>query len=242
MGTVLLICGYLYITIAVIVGITILRRIIKKEGLTARDEALPVIIVGIGFLYIIALAFHYSEEIGLSDRMQILLMFGLVAITGFYALSTAKMADEMKEQKYDSVRPIIDIERIELHTIEQTREAYGDYSKGLTCVLRNIGVGPAQDVYSFIQTDRERHLHPFGALAKNGETGKLLLSLEQRNGCNVLVAYYRDVYNRYFESSRDVKNGVVQLGPLEIRKLSTDEYDEVMKKLETPSLSGSKKR
>ena len=232
MGTVLLICGYLFIAIAVVFLITILKRVIKKEEFTARDKAFPIIIVGIGILYLIAIAFSYSGEIELSNKIQILLMFGLVAVTIFYALSASrqadasvKMAEEMREQRYDSVRPIIDIERINPQkTTELAREAYGDYSKGLACALRNIGVGPALDVYPFIQTDKERHLHPFGALAKSGETGELPLSLEQRNGRNVLVAYYRDVYDRCFESSREVKKGVVQLGPLEIRRIPKEEF------------------
>ena len=114
MDITLLIGGYPYIAIAVIFIIYILRRIIKKEGLTARDRALPVVIVGIGFLYVIAVAFHYSREIGLSDMLQMLLMFGLVAVTTFYAWSASrqadanvKMAEEMAKKRYSDSQPVL---------------------------------------------------------------------------------------------------------------------------------------
>jgi hypothetical protein len=150
MGTVLLICGYLYIAIAVIFGITILRRIIKKEGFTARDKALPVIIFGIGFLYIIALAFNYSEEIGLSDRIQILLMFVLVAVTTFYAWSASmqanasvRMADEAKKQRYSeslpllvpTIPPILNTDKLPYESVQS--------GMGLKVIWRNVGKGVA---------------------------------------------------------------------------------------------------
>ena len=241
MGTVLLICGYLYIAIAVIFCIAILRRIVKKEKFTARDKALPVIIVGIGFLYIIALAFHYSEEIGISDRIQILLMFGLVAVTIFYAWSASRqadasveMAEEMREQRYDSVRPVIDIER---HAEAEERLGEGfaakeeDLSHGLWCILRNIGVGPATDVYSFLINPlyKERQQWDFGTLAIGAATPKVKLSIEQRGDRRVLVVYYKDVHERCFESRREVsvdkERHAWNTGPLktEVRKIANGE-------------------
>jgi hypothetical protein len=110
----LLIGGYLYIAVVVIFGITILIKVIKKRGFTASDTTRSAIIFGIGFLYIIALAFYYSKEIGLSDRLQILLMFGLVAVTAFYAWSAfrqadanVKMAEEMAKKRYSEFQPVL---------------------------------------------------------------------------------------------------------------------------------------
>lgn len=241
MGTVLLICGYLFIAIAVIFLITVLKRVIKKGKFTARDRAVPIVILGVGFLYVIALVFHYSGEIEASERIQILLMFGLVAVTSFYAWSASRqadasteMAEEMKEQRYDSVRPLIDIRRIEhgeswaesqALLTEQRKEAYGDYSQGLSCRLHNIGVGPATDVYSFVQTpDGKCQLLPFGALAEDGKTDKYRLSLKQSDNRTVLIAYYRDIYDNCFESSREVIKGKVHLGQLKIRKIPKEEF------------------
>jgi len=149
-------------------------------------------------------------------------------------LITAEYAKETREQRYDSVRPVIDITRIEhgeswaetqvLRT-EQGKAAYGDYSQGLSCRLHNIGVGPATDVYSFVQTPNGKcQLLPFGALAKDEMTDKYPLSLKQSDNRTVLIAYYRDVYDNCFESSREVITGKVHLGQLKIRKIPKEEF------------------
>jgi len=196
-------------------------------------------VLSLGILFIIYLVPH-SSEIKPADWAEILLMLGLVAVTGLYAMSafrqakaSEKMAEEMKEQRYNSVRPLIDIRHIEhgeswaeseaLRT-EQRKEAYGDYSQGLSCRLHNIGVGPATDVYSFVQTpDGKCQLLPFGALAEDGKTDKYRLSLKQSDNRTVLIAYYRDVYDNCFESSREVITGKVHLGQLKIRKIPKEE-------------------
>jgi len=157
-----------------------------------------------------------------------------VYITIFYALQTRKMAKEMLNQRHDSVRPVIDIMRIKhgegesesrvLHS-EQGKKAYGDYSAGLLCRLHNIGVGPAIDVYSFVQTSTvECQLLPFGALAKDGKTDKYSLSLKQSDNRTILIAYYRDIYDNCFESSREVIKGKVHLGQLKISKIPEEEF------------------
>ena len=189
----------------------------------------PIIFLAVMFAVTLAafLQSDFIEEHGIVAQVWVTVI--LVLLTAVYvsrvrqqADASVKMAEEMREQRYDSVRPIIDIER-KPESRELAKQAYGDFSEGLLCILRNIGVGPATDVYSFVHIDCKCQLHPFGALAKNGEIEKLPLSLKQRNGRNVLVAYYRDVYDRCFESSREVKKGVVQLGPLEIRKIPKEE-------------------
>lgn len=149
MGTTLLICGYLFIAIAVIFVITILIRIIKKEGFTPRDKSLPVIIVGIGFLYIIALAFQYSQEIGLSDKIQILLMFGLVAVTTFYAWSASKQADASAKMARSVVQPRL-IPNVRLvGSFDENRcvRVIGEVS--------NDGNGPAYDLEFCIMDDSQ---------------------------------------------------------------------------------------
>jgi len=237
----LLISGYLYIAIAVIFIIDILKRIIKKERFTARDRILPVIIVGIGFLYIIALAFQYSEEIGLSDKLQILLMFGLVAVTGIYAFLTArqadasvKMAEEMANTRYDTFRPIIDIVEVSMEAKEIYKHAFeakeGKFPENLPCKLRNIGVGPAIGVSSFIAvpSNGEQQLLDFGTIAAGDKTAEMRLSPQQIGDRMVLVAYYKDVYGRDVESRREVtleKSGW-KIHPLEteVRKIAKGEH------------------
>lgn len=235
----LLISGYLYITIAVIFIIYMLKRIIKKEGFTAIDKALPVIIFGTGFLYIIALAFHYSEEIGLSDKLQILLMLGLVAVTTFYAWSAYRQAEVMEKQRYDAVRPVIDIRRniesrdhaigLERQTLEANAALLEDTSHGLLCILHNVGVGPAIDTFSFIEHPEKGRLRwDFGPIITNGKTEEMPLSLKHESTRMALVAYYKDVYGNWFESSREVRiektpNPNWVLGRLQIRPIKENE-------------------
>ena len=183
-----------------------------------------------------------------AELIQVILTSVLVIITSLYVWRTfvisrsaarqadasSKMAKEMEEQRYASLRPIIDIMRIEhgegwaesqVLRSEQSKEAYGDYSQGLSCRLHNIGVGTATDVYSFVQTpDGKCQLLLFGALAKDGKTDKYRLSLKQSDNRTVLIAYYRDVYDNCFESSREVIKGKVHLGQLKIRKIPKEEF------------------
>jgi len=235
-----LIAGYLFIAIVVILLITTLKRVIKKEKFTAKDRAVPIILLGVGFLYIIALAFHYSGEIQLSDRIQILLMFGLVAVTSFYAWSASrqadasvKMAEEMRNARYDTVRPIIDIQRGGSNIAEAFYADCGDTTHGLLCILHNIGLGPAIDVCSLVQPPwapwgRSQH-HDFGTLAI-GEESTMNLSLEQEDNRTALVVYYKDVYGRAFESSREVQAGETsegwKVGPLQIRPIEEGENND----------------
>jgi hypothetical protein len=211
METELLIGGYLYIAIVVIFGISILKRTIKKEGFTARDKALPVIIFGIGLLYIIALAFHYSEEIGLSDKLQILLMFGLVAVTTFYAWSASRQADASVKMADGMARPVIDFKRdtaridINRQTLEVNAALTKDVSHGLSCILCNVGVGSAIDVRSFIQhPERGRLPFEFGTIESRGKTERWILSISHESNRIALVAYYEDIYGRTLKSSREV--------------------------------------
>ena len=245
MKTELLICGYLYIAIAVIFSITILRRIIKKEGFTARDKALPVIIVGIGFLYIIALAFNYSEEIGLSNMLQILLMFGLVAVTTFYAWSASrqadasvKMAEEMKEQRIMASRPVI-IQRAVLETESRfrTHDSLDWFSH---FEVYNAGNGPAIEVeISLLNKEKTRIYSHRKSFLRAGETPiefspTDLASLERSTF--YLVAEYQSVFSHGsqptwyqtwlpFETVEGDKRGkiYVKTGELEFKEVSEND-------------------
>ena len=245
METELLIGGYLLIAIVVIFGITILIKVIKKKEFTASDTARSAIIFGIGFLYIIALAFYYSEKIGLSDRLQILLMFGLVAVTISYAWSASKqananmkMAEEMKEQRYDALRPIIDI-WVQLDATDLIEQGFnalkGKFPENLPCRLRNIGVGPAIELYSFIEgPEGKSRRRDFDAIPvaigeeEMGYTREMRLPLEQRDDHRALVVYYKDVYGNLFESSREVSvekgKKMVNIGPLKVHPLRKKEH------------------
>ncbi len=212
---------------------------------------LVVILLPIGVLAIalfVLIGFNLldlSTKVSVGDLLNIVVLVILVLVTSFYAVQTleiakatreqadasVKMAEEMREQRYDAVRPVIDIER---HPTELERASVVLNTDGkqerfpdkLTCILRNIGIGPATDVYSFTPTvGGERRRQDFGTLPINGESGREipLLSPEQRGDRWFLVAYYRDLYGRCFESSREVNRSDWKLGPLDTCKIAKEE-------------------
>ena len=180
----------------------------------------------------------------------------LVCITGWYAVqnyrmaeANEKMAKEMKEQRYDAVRPIIDIKNLmsmashdEKIIKELTLHAYGDYSCGMTCILHNIGVGPATDVYSFIQTaTKEQRRWSFGALAKDIVTEPFPLTIKQEDSHMLIEVYYRDIYSQYFISSREVEKSNIALGPLKTRCITKDEFQKALKNIKKADESHKKR-
>ncbi len=198
-----------------------------KEGFTRRWIA--VLVLGLGFLFIIYVAYN-SDKIEPAAQAQIMLMVGLLAVTGVYALSAArqadasvKMAKEMREQRYDSVRPVVDIRRkvVESRQLNEALAAREEnFQYGLSCVLHNVGLGPAIDMYSFIQvSEAERQRYDFGTLAIGEKTLPADLSLNHNDNQTALITYYKDVYGRTFKSRREVsvdKEKGWELGPLQV--------------------------
>jgi len=213
----------------------IIQSIRKKHRLVSE---LTVILLILGLVFLIFLTYRASELEG-ADWGQVILMIGLVCVTAVYASSTKKqaeanekMAEEMREQRYDSVRPIIDIAKPQSSDVsaigEQTANNEELETHGFSCVLHNIGLGPAIDLYGFIQVLRETYIqerYDYGTLAKDGKTIPLRLSIKSENGKKYLTAYYKDVYGRGFESKRELigETGNWKLGPLKNLPFSGDE-------------------
>ncbi len=213
---------------------------IGLRGLTREQFILPAKILApiFGFLVFIYLLLNL-QNIQAHYWVLISLYAGLVGVTVLYTLSanwqavaSMQMVKEMKEQRYDSVRPVIDIQRVvssETQAIEAYAAIHDDTSHGLSCILCNIGLGPATDVYSFIQDSEQvrRRLH-FDTLPIGGKTVlPMSLSLEQEDDRIALVVYYKDVYGRAFESRREViadkeKHGW-EIHPLQVRLIKEDE-------------------
>ncbi len=202
----------------------------RREGFTGRWVA--VLIFSVGGLFILYLVYNL-QQIEPVDWVQIMLMLALVAVTLFSTMSairqanaSVKMAEEVKEQRYDAVRPVIDIQRdidvadVARQTLEANAALSKDTSHGLSCILHNIGVGPAIDVHSFIQhPERGRLPWNFVTLAAGGKTERKIFSLKHENNRMALVAYYKDIYDQVFESSREVSidklgNAKWEIGPL----------------------------
>ncbi len=172
--------------------------------------------------------------------VQIILMIILVSATIFYAYQTkkasdiakasvdasVKMAEEMRAQRYDTVRPIIDICKQRNDPNELIEEGLavtcGRLPQTLSCILHNIGLGPAIDVHF-----NKQQPHDLGTIPVGGKTPKEIhICLESKGNQMALVVHYKDVYGRFFESSRKIgiKKGEIALevGPLEIRPVEEE--------------------
>jgi len=190
------------------------------------------------------------------ELIDTIILFILASATIFYAVRTSdiaeateeqakamkeqadasvQMAREMREQRYDAVRPVIDIIIIEqsITAREGRLQAYGANPKDLPCKLRNVGVGPAIAVHSFIEDIHDPDGNPrrwdFGTLpsaaGKMEYTQEMRLLLMQKDNQRALVAYYEDVYGNRFESIREVNvhEVVRSRGPIKIRKMAEKE-------------------
>jgi len=182
---------------------------------------------------IISVLYHYNK-IDTAQTLEIAALTTLVLITAWYAKQTSTMAKEMREQRYDALRPIIDIVEMPMEPTERIKQAFdagdGKFPQELPCVLRNIGIGPAIGVSSFIivpSSDRCR-LHDFGTIAVGEKTFEIRLSPQQIGDRMVLVAYYKDVYGRDVESRREVtlERSGWKIHPLEteVRKIAKEEH------------------
>ena len=189
---------------------------------------------------LVAYGINKRDSIEPGDVMQIMILVALVVVTGAYAWSASRQADasvkmgeEMRKQRYDMVRPVIDFEGPATGE-ELIAEGFAakaqDYNHGLKRMLCNIGIGPAIDIYSFINpTYGTRQLHNFGTIAAGDiKTYGWNFHLEQRDNLWFLLAYYRDIHGRCFESKREViadvdKEGWI-LDPLENQEITKEEY------------------
>jgi hypothetical protein len=124
--------------------------------------------------------------------------------------ASVKMAEEMANTRYDAFRPIIDIVEMPMEPTEKVKKAFdagdGKFPEELPCVLRNIGIGPAIGVSSFIIVPSNSGQRPWdlGTIPAKEETAEIRLSLQQAGSRMVLAAYYKDVYGRDIESKREV--------------------------------------
>ena len=172
-----------------------------------------------GTMWLLVIAFVAAVIIGIlrafnqidtAQTLEIAALTTLVLITAWYAKHTATMAKEMREQRYDAFRPIIDIVEMPIETTERVKKAFdagdGKFPEELPCVLRNIGVGPAIGVSSFIivPSNGGQRSWDFGTIAVGEKTSEFRLSPQQIGDRMFLVAYYKDVYGRDVESRREV--------------------------------------
>jgi len=203
---------------------------------------IPILIVVLGLPALIIFGFvDLSTKIDLGQVMEIVILAVLVTVTAIYAEQTLRIAnatkeqaEEMRKQRYNALRPIIDIVEQPTTGMEKEKQGFdakeGKFPKDLLCILRNIGVGPAIEVFSFIEgaedKPRRRDFDTIPVAIGAEEMGyahEERLLLEQRGNHSALVAYYKDVYGNLFESVREVSvdrnKQAVNIGALKIHPL-----------------------
>lgn len=132
-----------------------LIKAFREKGFPRRRLALCIL--ALGTLFITYLAYNV-REIAPADWAQILLMLGLVAVTGSYAFSAAKQAEEMKEQRLAMYKPHIILEKL-----DGTRGTY--FMKEIEVGVWNDRGGAATNVEFYIfhpvfKFDAFRHPSP----------------------------------------------------------------------------------
>jgi hypothetical protein len=251
-----LVAGYLIIGIVVILLITFLIKLKKKEPLSPVEKHMPLIIMGILLIYVVLLAVRYTTGISNADRLQILLQLGLVSITAVYAWfarqqaeENAKMAEEMQNQRYDLFRPVVNIEvppsgiAALSHRMFHANSMAGarDLPHEIPCVLHNVGIGPAIDIYANIRVGDKKcyKQHSLGTLSKDGKSDEQLLALQEQGMNNgLLLVIYSDAYGRSFASKREIylagdeSGDKLEVSPLQLFKLPKGEEEKAINELQ----------
>lgn len=169
------------------------------------------------------------------DILEISLLLGLFVVTFLYALSTRDIAEETKQlakstqalaiesekQRLDAIRPILDI----IHTPEPGELFSMGYSPnqgtvpdGVTCIVKNVGLGPALNVQLdlLIGSETNPEFVPLIAVS-NEEKRKLKVHQDLQDSPYIRVSY-RDVFGRKLDSKKRLRTdgklpllGILQL-------------------------------
>lgn len=147
----------------------------SKKGITRQRVALAILALGAVFTMYLA---YNVREIAPADWVQIMLTLGLVALTGFYALSASRQADanvktaeELRQQRIMASRPFI-IQRAELKKAV-AKTIITDYFSHFE--IHNAGNGPAIEVETSILNEKKSLIYSNRqSYLRTGESVKLL--------------------------------------------------------------------
>jgi len=174
-----------------------------------------------------------ASDIGLISAAgaQACATVALVIVTWIYVRSARKMAKEIQNQRYDTFRPVIYIEDVnakEGPVLQRVNNRVATDEEKISsnpfeCVLRNYGAGVAIDVYAFPLSQQRIGSIQAKESKDIGHKSNVTDYITARKIGDqwFLVAYYRDVYDRCFESKRSVnlEGEGFKYGPLKHRKL-----------------------
>jgi len=186
-----------------------------------KTEIIKLFVAVIIFAVVIAVV-AVLGRIDTTQTIQLIITFVLVLVTVAYVKRTAeiasatkeqanasvKMAEEMRDTRYDALRPIIDFRFRDSE--ERSGGALGIGARGevpseLHGQLCNIGVGPAIDLYSFSKVDQvTRPRYDFEALKAGELSRQVALSVAQEGSIGILEVYYKDVYDNSFRSRIEI--------------------------------------
>lgn len=149
----------------------------------------------VGLLLIIYLAFNI-RNIEPADQVQIILLLALLTVTGIYANANVVMAEEMRKQRYASLKPIIIIQVNHSQVQFQVRP-------------QNIGPGAALNPTCFLSHDRfnfqtKRRIRNLASNGDKVEAAPLPLEqgFEPEKWIEVTInCDYEDIYGHRFRSS-----------------------------------------
>lgn len=238
----------------------------KTTDSIKRNYLLILNAVGMAFVLIVVIwAIRYP---GMTYVYTLMIYSGLFVITTINVIITSKiametmeqakasaeMAKEMQNQRYDTFRPVIDIEDVRPGpptnrvSKQQTTDEEKISGNFFECVLRNYGAGAAIDVYS---PRRYSSVEPDSWCIGNiqakeykemvtSESGPAFLKANKIGKQWFLVAYYRDVYGRCFESKRSVniEDELFNIGSLQHRELDKQKDSELINEIWPPSDTG----
>ena len=196
-----------------------------------RQHIIGLIIASI--IYAIPIVWLIIRDITIPvENIELILLLILASATVFYAFRTSdiakatreqaeasvKMAEEMRDQSYTMIKPLVNIEFVE--DAAELQASDEELEKGgITCYLKNVGIGPAIDTYSYIQGNTDKY--KFNILESGVKTGNKKFALNKITGKLRLEVYYNDLHGRRYKSWREFRHVTEPLG-IDISPLSSE--------------------
>jgi len=139
-------------SIVVIVAVSLLILYVIASVIRARTRGIfpswiPFILMFVGVLFLILVIFG-GQEIQPYHWAEVLVLIGLLLVTAVYADSTAKMAKEMREERYSENLPVLVPKLIpklptQSYNLEHNEVDYLELTTGLKVKWHNVGTGVA---------------------------------------------------------------------------------------------------
>lgn len=195
---------FIVLVVAIVLSITLFIFVLVKsirEGFTRNRTA--IFVLALGLLFITYLTYNRNEILP-ADWAQIMLVLGLVSVTGIYALFTARqarasvrMAEEMRQQTIMASQPLIILRAARTESIPS--ELSQEYFE-----LYNARNGPAIDVQVVLLDQWKKPLNgQRKEFLRAGETMEFYTDLPLNlNGCTFyVVSEYQGILSRNAEET-----------------------------------------